>query len=101
MRPTLSFNYSPDLNQNHLRTVQVDSTGKTLTYNDIGGGVVSYSGGRDFAGMFRRCRNRKYFRSALLLVAGRKMGLADVADERRRIKQRLHDPAIHNCRVGN
>jgi hypothetical protein len=51
MRPSLSVSYAPDLNQNHLRTVQVDSTGKTLAYNDIGGGVVSYSGGRDFGGM--------------------------------------------------
>lgn len=51
MRPSFSLNYSPDLNQSHLRTVKVDSTGKTLTYNDIGGGIVSYSGSRDFGGM--------------------------------------------------
>jgi len=51
MRPTLGVSYSPDLNQGHLRTVQTDSSGKTLTYNDIGGGIVSYSSGRDFGGM--------------------------------------------------
>ena len=49
MRPSFSVNYSPDLNQQHLRTVQTDSL--KLAYNDIGGGVVSYSGGRSFGGM--------------------------------------------------
>jgi hypothetical protein len=51
MRPSLSVSYSPDLNQQHLRMVQADSAGKQLTYNDIGGGIVSYSGGRSFGGM--------------------------------------------------
>ena len=51
MRPSFSLSYSPDLNQQHLRTTQVDSIGNELTYNDIGGGVVSYSGGRSFGGM--------------------------------------------------
>ena len=51
MRPTFSLNYSPDLNQQHLRTFQSDSAGKELTYNDIGGGIVSYSGGRSFGGL--------------------------------------------------
>ena len=49
MRPTFSLNYSPDLNQNHIRTVQTDSL--KLAYNDIGGNIVSYSGGRSFGGM--------------------------------------------------
>jgi hypothetical protein len=49
MRPSFSLNYSPDLNQNHLRTLQTDSL--KLAYNDIGGGVVSYNGGRSFGGM--------------------------------------------------
>ena len=49
MRPSFSLNYSPDLNQQHLRTVQTDSL--KLAYNDIGGGVVSYNGGRSFGGM--------------------------------------------------
>jgi hypothetical protein len=52
MRPSFSLNYSPDLNKQYLQTVQADSAGtKILTYNQVGGGIVSYSGGRSFGGM--------------------------------------------------
>jgi len=49
-RPTLSFSYSPDFNKSHLHKLQVDSTGRTVYYDDLGGGVVSYTTGRSFAG---------------------------------------------------
>lgn len=51
VRPSLSFSFTPDLNKQYLRTVQVDTTGRTLNYNAIGGSVYTYAGGRKFAGM--------------------------------------------------
>jgi len=44
---------------------------------------------------FCRSRNRKYFRQALLSFAGRQMGIAHVAYEKGRLKQRLHASAIY------
>ncbi len=51
VRPSLSFNYTPDLNKKYLRSVQIDTTGRKLNYNAIGGSVYTYAGGRQFAGM--------------------------------------------------
>jgi len=51
MRPTIGFSYSPDLNKKFLQKVVIDSTGRELSYNQFGGSIVSYSGGRSFGGI--------------------------------------------------
>ena len=51
VRPSLSFSYSPDLNKKHIHEIQIDSTGRKLSYNDIGGGILAYTGGRKFGGL--------------------------------------------------
>jgi LPS-assembly protein len=51
VRPSLSFSFTPDFNKQHLREVQVDTTNRKLLYNDIGGSILSYTGGRRFAGL--------------------------------------------------
>ncbi|HEY1872661.1 MAG TPA: putative LPS assembly protein LptD, partial [Chitinophagaceae bacterium] len=48
-RPTLGFSYSPDLNRQYLKKVQVDSTGRELTYDQTTGTIVSYTSGRQAA----------------------------------------------------
>lgn len=48
-RPSLSFSYSPDLNKGHIHQVQIDSTGRTIFYDDLGGAIASYTS-RSFAG---------------------------------------------------
>ena len=40
IRPTVGFSYTPDLNKTHIRKTQVDTTGKVLYYNEIGGGYL-------------------------------------------------------------
>lgn len=40
IRPMMGFSYTPDLNKAHIRSSQVDSTGKVLYYNEIGGGFL-------------------------------------------------------------
>lgn len=37
MRPQIALSYTPDLNKNHIRRTQVDTTGRVLYYNDMGG----------------------------------------------------------------
>jgi len=37
IRPTMAFSYTPDLNRGHIKSSQVDTTGKVLYYNEIGG----------------------------------------------------------------
>ena len=37
VRPNLGFSYTPDLNKSHIKMVQVDTTGRKLAYNEIGG----------------------------------------------------------------
>jgi lipopolysaccharide assembly outer membrane protein LptD (OstA) len=50
-RPSLSFSYTPDLNKSHIRDVQVDTTGRKIFYDDMGGNAVSYAASaRTFAG---------------------------------------------------
>ena len=49
MRPTLGFTYSPDLNKQYLKKVQVDGKGRTLTYDEATGSILSYTGGRQSA----------------------------------------------------
>jgi len=51
VRPSLSFSYSPDLNKKHIHEIQIDSTGRKLFYNDIGGSILAYTGGRKFGGL--------------------------------------------------
>lgn len=40
MRPQMGFSYTPDLNTSHIKKTQVDTTGKVLYYNEIGGTVL-------------------------------------------------------------
>ena len=49
MRPTLGFTYSPDLNQQYIKKVQVDTTGRILTYDATSGNLLSYTSGRQSA----------------------------------------------------
>ena len=51
VRPSLSFNYTPDLNKKYLQQVQIDTTGRKLYYNAMGGSALSYTGGRTFGGL--------------------------------------------------
>lgn len=40
VRPQMGFSYTPDLNTSHIKSTQVDTTGKVLYYNEIGGTVL-------------------------------------------------------------
>jgi lipopolysaccharide assembly outer membrane protein LptD (OstA) len=40
VRPQVGFSYTPDLNTSHIKSTQVDTTGKVLYYNEIGGTVL-------------------------------------------------------------
>jgi lipopolysaccharide assembly outer membrane protein LptD (OstA) len=46
MRPQLGFSYTPDLNRRFIQEVQVDTTGRKITYNQATGSFLSYTGGR-------------------------------------------------------
>ncbi len=37
VRPTVGFSYTPDLNRSRIKKTQVDTTGRELYYNEIGG----------------------------------------------------------------
>ncbi len=51
VRPSLGFSYTPDLNKKYLRRVQIDTTNREMSYNEIGGSIVSYTSGRSFGGL--------------------------------------------------
>ena len=51
VRPTLSFSYTPDLNKKYLQRTIIDTTNRELVYNEMGGSIVSYTGGRTFGGL--------------------------------------------------
>jgi LPS-assembly protein len=52
VRPSLSFNYTPDLNKKYLQRVRItDTTNRELSYNEIGGSILSYASGRSFGGL--------------------------------------------------
>ncbi len=40
IRPTAGFSYTPDLNIGHIKRIQVDTTGRMLSYNEIGGAFL-------------------------------------------------------------
>jgi LPS-assembly protein len=40
VRPQLSFAYTPDLNSSRIRSTKVDTTGRILYYNEIGGQIL-------------------------------------------------------------
>lgn len=40
IRPTMGLSYTPDLNKGHIKSTQVDTTGRVLFYNEIGGGFL-------------------------------------------------------------
>ncbi len=40
MRPTMSVSYTPDLNKGHIKSTQVDTSGRVLYYNEIGGSFL-------------------------------------------------------------
>ncbi|HEY2720297.1 MAG TPA: putative LPS assembly protein LptD, partial [Chitinophagaceae bacterium] len=52
MRPTFGFSFSPDLNKQYLKKVQVDSTGQRFfSYDAETGGILSYTSGRRSASL--------------------------------------------------
>jgi lipopolysaccharide assembly outer membrane protein LptD (OstA) len=51
LRPTLGFSFAPDLNQQYLKQVQVDTTGRKLLYNQATGNFLSYTTGRRSASL--------------------------------------------------
>ncbi|MBA2499167.1 MAG: LPS-assembly protein LptD [Chitinophagaceae bacterium] len=51
IRPTLSVNYRPDLSGKHYYDVQVDTTGRTLRFNEFAGGLYSFYGEGEFGGL--------------------------------------------------
>lgn len=40
IRPSLGFSYTPDLNKGHIKRVQVDTTKRVLSYNEVGGAFL-------------------------------------------------------------
>ncbi|MFI5186468.1 MAG: putative LPS assembly protein LptD [Chitinophagales bacterium] len=52
IRPTLGFSFTPDLNQQYIKRIQVDSTGeRKLSYDEATGGILSYTNGRRSAAL--------------------------------------------------
>jgi len=51
MRPTMGLSYTPDLNKGHIKSTQVDTTGRVLFYNEIGGGFLYNSSTRKSAAL--------------------------------------------------
>ena len=51
IRPQLGLSYTPDLNIGHIKTIQVDTTGRKLSYNEIGGYFLYNSTSRKSAAM--------------------------------------------------
>lgn len=51
MRPTMGLSYTPDLNKGHIKSTQVDTTGRILFYNEIGGGFLYNSSTRKSAAL--------------------------------------------------
>ncbi|MCX6316216.1 MAG: putative LPS assembly protein LptD [Bacteroidetes bacterium] len=51
VRPTIGFSYTPDLNRRHVKQVQVDTTKRKLSYNEVGGTVYYNAVNRKSASM--------------------------------------------------
>lgn len=51
IRPTMGLSYTPDLNKGHIKSTQVDTTGRVLFYNEIGGGFLYNSSTRKSASL--------------------------------------------------
>jgi LPS-assembly protein len=51
IRPSLSFNYKPDLSKQHFYTTQVDTTGYTSRFSEFEGALYSGYGEGRFGGM--------------------------------------------------
>lgn len=49
MRPQAGFSYTPDLNRGYIKRVKVDTTGRMVSYNQIGGGIMLYTNSRKSA----------------------------------------------------
>ncbi|MBK8952974.1 MAG: LPS-assembly protein LptD [Chitinophagaceae bacterium] len=51
IRPTVGLSYTPDLNKGHIKRTQVDTTGKVISYNEIGGNFLFNSSSRKSGAM--------------------------------------------------
>lgn len=51
IRPNMGFSYTPDLNKRRIKSTQVDTTGRVLFYNEIGGGFLYNASTRRSAAM--------------------------------------------------
>ena len=51
IRPSLSVNYRPDLSGKHYYDVQVDTTGRTVRFNEYAGGLYSFYSEGEFGGL--------------------------------------------------
>ncbi|HMG68691.1 MAG TPA: putative LPS assembly protein LptD, partial [Chitinophagaceae bacterium] len=51
VRPSLGISFTPDLNKKYLQQVQIDTTGRKLTYNEADGSILSYTSGRRAASL--------------------------------------------------
>lgn len=51
IRPSVSVNYRPDLSGKHYYDVQVDTTGRTVRFNEYAGGLYSFYSEGEFGGL--------------------------------------------------
>jgi hypothetical protein len=51
IRPQIGIGFTPDLNKQHIKRVQVDSTGRVLNYNDMGGNFIQFASSRKSGSM--------------------------------------------------
>lgn len=51
IRPNIGFSYTPDLNKGHIKSSKVDTTGKVLYYNEVGGSFFYNTSTRKSAAM--------------------------------------------------
>lgn len=51
IRPTVGLSYTPDLNKGHIKSTQIDTTGRVAYYNEIGGTIFYNSSSRKSGSM--------------------------------------------------
>lgn len=51
IRPTVGLSYTPDLNKGHIKSSQVDTSGRIVYYNEIGGTIFYNSSSRKSGSM--------------------------------------------------
>lgn len=51
IRPTVGLSYTPDLNKGHIKSTQIDTTGRIAYYNEIGGTIFYNNSSRKSGSM--------------------------------------------------